>query len=116
VELTLQVQYHDQTPQLTCHGHLVAGKEAEALLAALGHLLSSDLTRVIVNLQHVRKMDCAGLGVLADAARRARQMGKSLELTAVPAHVRRLLQITQLDSAFGASGPQSQGASQVTAA
>ncbi len=114
MELTLEVLNHDGTTQIVCHGNVVAGAEAESLRAAIDHILASNVERVALNLQHVRKMDCAGLGVLADAARRARQMRKAIELKSVPQRIQRILKVTRLDLALAVYGPSLE--SQVTAA
>ncbi len=112
----LQVQSLDHTLQLACHGNVVCGEESEALQAALAHLLADQgHDRIAVNLQHVRKMDCAGLGILASAALRARQLGKSLELIAVPAAVQSMLRMTRLDSVLTPRFER-ETANQVTAA
>jgi anti-anti-sigma factor len=95
VELMLQVQSYPDAIALVCHGNVIYGDETEALRAALGRLLVVG-DRVIVNLQYVRKIDCAGLGALADAARRAALQNRSLELCSVPARVKTMLRITGL--------------------
>jgi anti-anti-sigma factor len=95
----LQVQSHRGGIALICHGHVIYGDETEALRAALGRLLLVG-DRVIVNLQYVRKMDCSGLGALADAARRACLSGRSVELCSVPSNVKRMLMITRLHLAI----------------
>lgn len=118
MELTLQVQSHEGTLRLSCHGNAICGEESEALQAALVHLLAAEgRDRLVVDLQHLRKLDCAALGVLADAALRARQIGKSLELANVPAAVQALLRTTRLESVFfGSAAAQAAGSDRFSAA
>jgi anti-anti-sigma factor len=97
VELMLQVKFNEDKPVLTCHGHLICGQEAEALQAALGRLLIV-ARGVTLDLGDIRKIDCAGLGVIAEALRVARLSGKSLELRSVPPNVRQLMEVTGLSA------------------
>ena len=52
---------------------------------------------IIVDLGEVTFLDAAGLGVLADGARRARHLPGGLGLVAVPRRVLRLLTLAGLD-------------------
>jgi anti-sigma B factor antagonist len=61
-------------------------------LAAAGRPLVADLDRVSF-------MDAAGLGVLADAARKAAAHGASLRVVCVRRQIRRLFGLTRLDQA-----------------
>ncbi len=96
MELMLHVRNQGDTPVLTCRGSIIRGNESEALHAALSQLLGA-ADRVIVNLQQVHKIDCAGLGVIAALAGQAETGRKSLELCAVSEPVRALLRLTCLD-------------------
>lgn len=95
MELTLEVQRQDDKPILYCHGHVICGDEAEALQAAIAKLLAV-AEHVMVDLQDVRKMDCAGLGVIVTCLDLARQRGKALELRSVPKHIRQMIRVTGL--------------------
>ncbi len=99
----LQVHRREDVLLLSCLGNIINGEESEALHAALIHLLGTrDSERVVVDLRGVRKVDCAGLGVLADGARRALKAGKSLQLANIPRGVFHLLQLTRLSTIFAA--------------
>ena len=95
MELTLEVQRTDEKPVLFCHGHLICGHEAEALMAAVARLLSTS-QHLILDLRDVRKIDCGGIGALAAVVCVARQNGKSLELRSIPRKVRFMMQMTGL--------------------
>ena len=114
VELTLEVQHRDEKPTLYCHGHLICGHEAEALLAAVARLLSNS-QHVIVDLKDVRKIDCGGIGALAAAVCVARQHGKSLELSSIPRKVRLMMQMTGLYGVLTMAEPSRKTAGVVAA-
>lgn len=56
--------------------------------------------RIVVDLAGLRFIDSAGLGLLVEAYKRNRSAGGSFALTAVPWSVRRVLQVTGLDTVF----------------
>ena len=92
----LQVESHDNQPVLNCHGHLICGEEAEAMQVALVRLLSV-ADSVTIDLGDIRKMDCAGLGVIVGAMRAASQHGKTIQLRSVPRHIRYMFELTGLE-------------------
>ena len=69
---------------------------------------------MIIDLGAVTFMDAAGLGVLAEALRRARHLPDGLRLAAVPARVQRLLAITGLDRLGGFAAPPGDDAAPVS--
>ena len=95
----LQVNVSDGALELSCHGNLVCGQEAEAFQAAINRLLSSSNGEpIFICLSQVRKIDCAGLGVIAEAARHALDEGRILQLKSVSPAISRMLRFTRLDS------------------
>jgi anti-anti-sigma factor len=104
VELTLEVQCRDEKPILHCQGHLICGHESEALLAAIARLLANS-EQVVIDLENVRKVDCAGIGVLAAAVSVAHQHGKIIELCSVPEKVRCMMQMTGLQNVLNVAKP-----------
>lgn len=97
MKLVLNRRRSDEVAILACRGQLVCGAETSALREAAGALLHG-AEKLVIDLRGIEKIDCAGLGALAGAAKIARCLGKSLELCSVPPRVRRLLAITRLDS------------------
>lgn len=95
MELTLEVQCRGDKPILACHGHLICGDEAEALLAAVVRLLATS-EQITLDLHELRKMDCAGLGAIVAALNVARQSGRTIELCAVPPRIRKMIDLAGL--------------------
>jgi anti-sigma B factor antagonist len=71
---------------------LLCGQVDEALRAGDGEL--------IIELSGVSFIDAQGLSALVVSRRHATELNRSLTLAGVPAVVRRLLQITRLESGF----------------
>ncbi len=73
---------------------------APQLQSELSRLLRSDSDRVVVDLSEVEFCDSTGMNVLLAAMKRLRERGGSLELAAPRPAVRRILQVTGLDTVF----------------
>lgn len=55
---------------LALKGRLVLGQESSGLRTMIDNLLASGVTRIVVNLEHVNYVDCAGLGALIEIHRK----------------------------------------------
>jgi anti-anti-sigma factor len=76
----------------------VAGEIDIAVTPAMRDLVCSVSTsEVVFDLRRVTFIDASGLGVLANAWRRAAPVGGSVRLVSPPERVRKLLRLTQLD-------------------
>src|SRR4051794_35004048 len=73
---------------------------APRLQTELAALARDGASRVVVDLSGVEFCDSTGLNVLLSAMKRLREHGGSLELAAPRAAVRRILQVTGLDTVF----------------
>ncbi len=73
---------------------------APRLQAALAGLLREQVTRIVVDLSGVEFCDSTGMNVLLSAMKRLKEQGGSLELAAPRPAVRRILQVTGLDTVF----------------
>jgi anti-sigma B factor antagonist len=73
---------------------------APRLQAALAGLLRENVDRVVVDLSGVEFCDSTGMNVLLAAMKRLKEQGGSLELAAPRPAVRRILQVTGLDTVF----------------
>jgi anti-anti-sigma factor len=63
---------------------------------ALDSAVGQAVTGVIINLAEVTFLDAAGLGVLVRVSKNTQHLPDGVRLAAVPAHVRRLLEVTGL--------------------
>jgi anti-anti-sigma factor len=61
--------------------------------------------RICIDLAGVTEMDARGLGTLADLAREARAHGSTVSVTSANPRVRRLLEVTRLDTVFDERQP-----------
>jgi anti-anti-sigma factor len=82
---------------LSLQGQIVNG-EMEILRNSLHSL--SDVSTVILDLARVTTVDAGGLGVMLELREQAESKGMRFELTNVTKLVRRVLEITRLDSVF----------------
>jgi anti-anti-sigma factor len=81
---------------LRCTGRIVAGEEVNILRSvALAH---PDREQIVLDLANVSTLDGAGIGMLAFLQARLRCNGLHLRIQNPSAHVRELLELTNLDS------------------
>lgn len=73
---------------------------APRLQAALAGLLRDHVDRITVDLSGVEFCDSTGMNVLLSAMKRLKEQGGSLELAAPRPAVKRILQVTGLDTVF----------------
>jgi anti-sigma B factor antagonist len=71
---------------------------APALREAVDALIAERRARIVLDLEQVSFMDSSGLGVLVYGMRRAGALGGMLRLAAPGEQVRRLLELTGLDT------------------
>jgi anti-anti-sigma factor len=94
----LVVNIHDRESGvlLRCTGRIVAGEEVNILRSvALAH---SERKEIVLDLANVSTLDGAGIGMLAFLEGRTRSTGQRLRIQNPSAHVRELLELTNLDS------------------
>jgi len=77
-------------------GTLVEGQRAERLLWAVRGLVRRGVTRLVLDLEAVRLIDCAGLGLLVRCDQAARGAGASLRLAGAHGPVGRMLRMAAL--------------------
>jgi anti-anti-sigma factor len=86
---------------LRCIGRIVAGEEVNILRSiALAH---SDREQIVLDLANVSTLDGAGIGMMAFLQARLRSTGLHLRIQNPSAHVRELLELTNLDSVIEVS-------------
>ncbi len=73
---------------------------APRLQAALAGLLRDQADRITVDLSGVEFCDSTGMNVLLSAMKRLKEQGGALELAAPRPAVKRILQVTGLDTVF----------------
>lgn len=99
VELKVSTEYRGDHAVVSVHGEvdLYTAPRLQTELAALAH---DGASQVVVDLSKVEFCDSTGMNVLLSAMKRFREQGGNLELAAPRAAVRRILEVTGLDTVF----------------
>jgi anti-sigma B factor antagonist len=100
VELNVSSRFHDDHTIVTICGEIDL-YTAPRLHSELAGLLADGMpARVVVDMSGVEFCDSTGMNVLLSCLRRARERGGELEIAAPKPAVRKILQVTGLDSVF----------------
>jgi anti-sigma B factor antagonist len=84
---------------IRAQGHVNAANVA-AFEEQIQQAVASDATAVLVDMSQVESMDSAGLMALVSGLNRAQQLEKRLSLCSMPATVKIIFELTQLDRVF----------------
>src|SRR5215471_2323950 len=99
MQLTLVDRRVGDVTVLTCHGRLIAGKEAAALQHRLD-ALSSRTRHIVLDLSEVDFIDSCALGLLVRYLVRAKRATSTLTVCAVSSKIDEVLRVTKLRSVF----------------
>jgi len=100
VELDVSSRFHDDHTIVTISGEIDL-YTAPRLHSELAALLAEGMpARVVINMSGVEFCDSTGMNVLLSCLRRARERGGELEIADPKPAVRKILQVTGLDSVF----------------
>jgi anti-sigma B factor antagonist len=99
MELGLVVREQDGWSVLAVSGEIDIAT-APSLRERLHGLLAEERVRLIVDLDDVGFLDSTALGVLVGALKRARMDGGEVRIASTQPRVRKVFEITRLDSAF----------------
>jgi anti-sigma B factor antagonist len=100
VELNVSSRYHDDHTIVTICGEidLYTAPRLHSELAAV--LVDGMPARVVIDMSGVDFCDSTGMNVLLSCLRRVRERGGELEIASPKPAVRKILQVTGLDSVF----------------
>ena len=90
----------DGTSIVALDGRIVLGEESQALRVELKSLTAEGKKRIVLNMDNVKYIDSAGLGILVAAHVSAKLQGASLKLSNLSSKFREVLQITKLFTVF----------------
>ncbi len=93
--LRVEIQSAPEAATIFCSGRIVLGVEAETLRCLA---LARSECSLVLDLYNVYVMDAAGLGLLVELLRCARERDGSLTIANPSCRVRRLLKLTGLQS------------------
>ena len=90
----------DGTPVVMLDGRIVLGEESQALRQKLKSLIAEGNKKIILNMDNIKYIDSAGLGILVAAHVNAKLQGTSLILSNLGTKFQEILQITKLVTVF----------------
>jgi anti-sigma B factor antagonist len=99
MELNLCVWHHGDRATIQVGGELDLAT-CPQLQAVLVELVDRGCHHLILDLEQVTFLDCAGIGVLVDARRRVQEHGGSLKLVRPTRRVERVLALTGMTTVF----------------
>jgi len=99
VNLSLDTREVGRVTIVRCNGRIVAGHETESLRAHVAWLLR-DRRAIVLHLGDVGFIDSSGLGTIVRSLTSTRQVHGDLKLCNVPAHVRKVLELSHLTQLF----------------
>jgi len=85
---------------VTLDGRIVLGEESQALRQELRSLIAEGKKKIILNMDNIKYIDSAGLGILVAAHVSAKLQGASLILSNLGTKFQEILQITKLVTVF----------------
>ena len=88
------------TSVVTLDGRIVLGEESQALRQKLKCLIAEGNKKIILNMDNIKYIDSAGLGILVAAHINAKLQGASLILSNLGTKFQEILQITKLVTVF----------------
>lgn len=88
---------------LALKGRLSLGDESSGFRTTVDKLLASGARKIVVNLEHVRYVDSAGLGALIEAHQNAKAKGARIRLSNLGPNFQRALEISRLLPIFETS-------------
>lgn len=99
LNLSFEVRSYEGATVLQCKGRIVFRDEALALSAKVAELLPAS-RQIVIDLSGVEIIDSAGLGELVVAFMSGQITGRAVKLAAPNRLVRKILEITNLNSVF----------------
>jgi anti-sigma B factor antagonist len=81
-------------------GRIVLGEESNALREKLKSLIAEGKKKIVLNMDNIKYIDSAGLGILVAAHCSAKTQGASLRLCHLGSKFQEVLQITKLLTVF----------------
>ena len=90
----------DGTSVVALDGRIVLGEESTALREKLKGLIAEGKKQIVLNMDNIKYIDSAGLGILVAAHFSAKTHGASLKLSNLGSRFQEVLQITKLLTVF----------------
>jgi anti-sigma B factor antagonist len=98
--MTMTSREVDGVSVVALDGRIVLDKESNDLREKLKSLIAAGKKKIVVNMDHIKYIDSAGLGALVAAYFSARTQSASLRLCHLGSKFRKVLQVNQLLTVF----------------
>ncbi len=98
--MTIETYQKDQVTVLTLEGDVMGGPEALLLNETINQLLDKGVTKLVLDLSGVERMNSSGLGIMINALGNFKQNGGNLKLAALNPRINHLLKVTRLTAIF----------------
>jgi len=98
--MDLKTTENDRVTILTLNGDLVIGEAESIFKKTVTRLLEEGKIRLLVDLKGVGFLDSSGLGALVRALTNSQKEGGQTKLVHAGPQIRKLLEMTKLDSVF----------------
>src|ERR1700687_2383357 len=98
--MQLTTKYGGHVPILTLDGDLVIGESESLFKKTVIRLLEEGKVNLLVDLRKVGFLDSSGLGALVRAMTNSQKEGGQCKLLGAGPQVKKLLEMTKLDSVF----------------
>jgi anti-sigma B factor antagonist len=100
--MALKITDHevDGASVVALDGRIVLGDESQALRQKLKSLIADGNKKIILNMDNIKYIDSAGLGILVAAHVNAKLQGAALMLSNLGTKFQEILQITKLVTLF----------------
>ncbi len=98
--MTIQTYEKNNVTVLTLEGDVMGGPEALQLNETINQLLDQGVTRLVLDLSGVERMNSSGLGIMINALGNFKQNGGNLKLAALNPRISHLLKVTRLTAIF----------------
>ena len=98
--MDLKTTENDRVTMLTLNGDLVIGEAESTFKKTVTRLLEEGRVQLLVDLKGVGFLDSSGLGALVRALTNSQKEGGQTKLVHAGPQIRKLLEMTKLDSVF----------------
>lgn len=98
--MTTRIRHQDGVTILEPNGKIVGARVSELRAALLPQIAAYEEPHILINFEHVKKMDSSGLGVLMRARAIAMRKKGRIGVIHVGKHISNLLVLSRLSSLF----------------
>ena len=98
--MATHIRYQGSVIIIEPHGRIVGYKVSELRKAILPEVKAFDVPRILINFEHVNRLDSSGLGVLMQANAIVNRKKGRMAVIHVGKHIKNLLVLSRLTSLF----------------